>query len=79
MTINDIKYAMLNDGNMVCFSYNDRQCGLDIEGGIPSFRFQAWCGSDSKYYGDFDELVSDEFFDGRSLKSLLNIVEFSFI
>jgi len=69
---------MFNDGNMIYFSYNGKKCGVDIEGGIPSFKLQAWCGSEIKYYNDFEKMASDEFFDGCSLNSLLDMVKICF-
>lgn len=77
--IDDIRNAMFCDGNMICFSYNGLECGADIEGGIPAFRFHAWCGSKIKYYSNFDMMINDEIFDGRSLTSLLGTIEIFFV
>ena len=78
MTINEIRNAMLNDGNMIYFSYNGKECGADIESGFPSVKLQTWCGQEIKYYKSFEKMITDNFFDGHSLSDLLDTVEIYF-
>ena len=76
--IDGVRNAMFQEGNMIYFLHNGKECGADIEGGFPAFKFLVWCGEKNKYYNSFEKMANDDFFDGCSLVSLLDTVEVYF-
>jgi len=72
MTIDDLKEKILNEGCGYTFTYNDNPCGMEptVENGV--FTFGAWSGDKNKDYKDIDELMTDEFYSGKSITELLN-------
>ena len=75
-----IKY-IVEFGNDVTFSYNNKKCGICSEVKNYIFSFQAWCGEKIKEYGktNIETVMQDKFFDGKSIDELLSVVEFQFI
>lgn len=64
--------------NDVFFIYNGKKSGITstVKNSIPTF--QVWYGEKTKEYKDIDSVMSDNFFDGKSLNELLETVKFSF-
>lgn len=62
----------------VFFTYNGKKSGITstVENSIPTF--QVWYGEKTKEYKDIDSVMSDNFFDGKSLDELSETVNFSF-
>lgn len=62
----------------VLFTYNGKRAGVTsiVNNYIPLF--QAWYGQDTKEYSTVDALMSDPFFDGKTLAELAEVVEFSY-
>lgn len=79
MRIEQFKENIVDCANEVYFTYNGKNCGLDqeIHNSIPTY--EIWCGEKVKRHSDFDTLVHDTFFDGKSILDLLDITEFFFI
>lgn len=50
---------------------------MDVEPEVQDsvFTFTMWYGDSFKDYSDFDELLLDGFFDGKSIVDLLDIIE----
>lgn len=78
MTIEKIKQTIKDCGNDVYFEYHDKKCGIEptVENGM--FTFEMWCGSILKEYRNFDEMVNDKIFDGKSVIDIMGTVDFSF-
>lgn len=78
MVIEEIRKAITEDGNDVYFELGGKKCGIEptLEDGI--FTFEVWCGTNLKEYQDFDVMVHDPFFDGKSIIDLLDVVEIFF-
>ena len=64
--------------NDVVFRLMDIECGVTSEVYDSKPIFQSWCGERIKEYDNIDELLNDEFFEGKSLVQLVNIVAFEF-
>ena len=71
MKTDDLKKILSDCVNDIAFEYNGKPCGLtvEVENYIPSF--QMWCGESTKEYKDIQEVMNDNFFDGKSLSDLL--------
>ena len=67
MTLNELKAAILENGTGIYFEFNGKKCGVEP--------FTMWYGDSFKDYSDFDELLLDGFFDGKSIVDLLDIIE----
>ena len=48
----------------------------EVHDSIPTF--QIWYGSETKEYDNVDDVIYDKFFDGKSIKDLLDSIEFTF-
>lgn len=56
-------------------SLTEKKCGVEPEVQNSVFTFTMWYGDSFKDYSDFDELLLDGFFDGKSIVDLLDIIE----
>lgn len=72
MRIDEIKKAMINDGNDIYFIRNGRESGISSEVMNSVFTFHAWYGVDSKDFKNFDEMLRDKFFGGQALVDFIN-------
>ena len=72
--------GIINCGGDIYFTYNGKPCGLCSEVYNSIFYFQAWCGKEIKEYGsaNIETVISDPFFDGKSITELLCIVDIWF-
>ena len=75
MTLNELKAAIYEYGTGIYFDINGKQCGVEPEVQDSVFTFTMWYGDSFKDYSDFDELLLDGFFDGKSIVDLLDIIE----
>ena len=75
MTLNELKAAILDNGTGICFEFNGTKCGVEPVVQDSVFTFTMWYGDHFKDYSDFDELLLDGFFDGKSIVDLLDIIE----
>ena len=75
---NKIKKIISDCCNDVLFIYNGKKSGITstVKNSIPTF--QVWYGEKTKEYNDIDSVMSDNFFDGKSLNDLSETVNFSF-
>lgn len=75
MTLNELKAAILENGTGIYFEFIGKKCGVEPEVQNSVFTFTMWYGDSFKDYSDFDELLLDGFFDGKSIVDLLDIIE----
>ena len=63
--------------NDVVFVYNEKQSGVTSEvcNSIPTF--QVWYGEYIKEYSNIDDLMTDKFYDGKSLDELIDETQFT--
>lgn len=77
MNVEELRYEMAEKIEDVSFVYNGKNSGVMpmFDGTAPSFL--AWYGDKEKEYSDIDDLMSDKFFDGKSLAEIAEIVEYT--
>ena len=65
--------------NDVIFVYNSKKSGItsEVKDHVPTF--QAWHGSEVKEYNNVDDVINDNFFSGKSIIEIMDVVTFSFI
>lgn len=78
MSIDELRTNMLSYGNDICFVYKGSNCGVESEFNLGVPKFEVWCGSATKIYSDFSDMIEDKFFCGKSVLDLVNEVEINF-
>lgn len=78
MSINKIKNAMIDDGNDIYFVHNGCEAGVSSTVINSAFIFNAWYGSDTKIFNDFDEMIHAKFFGNDSIVDLVNTTDIYF-
>lgn len=78
MTLAELRSAIFENGTGVYFEFNGKKCGIEPEVKDSIFTFEMWYGDEFKDYSNFDDLLLDGFFDGKSIVDLLEIVDMSF-
>lgn len=78
MTLDDLKRLVVDEANDFYFDYEGKRVGVEqiVTNSVATYTM--WWGDEEKEYSDFDELLSDGFFDGRSVIDLLDVVEIEF-
>lgn len=78
MTRQELKNIIADCCNDVMFTYNGKKSGVtsEVHNSIPTF--QVWYGSKTKEYDNVDDVMSDKFYDGKSINDLMNDVKFTF-
>lgn len=73
MTIEELRQAVVQEGNDFYFDYKEIHAGVEFTAEDGIFYFSAWYGDKVKDYGpvEFDDVVSDKFYDGKSVAELL--------
>lgn len=76
MNLNELRKIIADDYNDIEFLYNEKPCGISSEvfNYIPTF--QMWYGNKIKEYKSVDDLILDNFFDGKSLLRIINKIKF---
>ena len=71
MTIGKLKQLVVDEANDVYFSYKNVRAG--IENTITNGRiiYNVWWGDKEKQYSSFYDVVTDKFYDGKSIMELL--------
>lgn len=71
MTLKELKHSLGENYSDMWFTYHGKPCGVTST--VQNYRptFEAWCGEQEKTYHSLDDLISDTFFDGTSLVTLL--------
>lgn len=77
MTKSDFIHILTEEYQIATFLYNNKKCGIEPETHNSVTTYCMWYGNSWKDYGDINQLMSDGFFDGKSLNDIfssLNIV-----
>ncbi|MCI8569724.1 MAG: hypothetical protein HFH39_11720 [Lachnospiraceae bacterium] len=77
MSAEELRVEIADEVNDVEFIYNGKRSGI-----IPQFEtstptFLVWYGDVEKVYSDIDDVMSDKFFDGKSLAEIAEIVKYT--
>lgn len=77
MSADELRRELIYEWNDVEFIYNGKRSGVtsEVYDSIPTF--SVWYGEKEKEYSDIDEVMSDKFFDGKSLAEIAEIVEYT--
>lgn len=67
-----VKLCMIDDGCDINFKYNNKNCGVYSNVKDSVFYITSWFGNVEKDYVGTDKMFDDPFFDGHSLKQLIN-------
>lgn len=64
--------------NAVTFTYQGKPCGIEAEvyDSVPIYH--TWYGDETSEYANVDDVMKDQFFGGKSLAELIEIVELNF-
>lgn len=79
MNKNELKQVIADCCNDITFFYNGKKSGVtsEVENYVPTF--QAWHGNSVKSYADVEEVMKDQFYGGKSLSDLADVVKISVI
>lgn len=77
MTADELRYEIAGKIEDVSFIYNGKKSGI-----MPQFdrmppAFLVWYGEKEKIYSDIEKVMTDKFFDGKSLSEIAEIVEYT--
>lgn len=74
MTIDRLKNIISGCCNDVVFFHNGKNCGIfpSVENSVPSY--SVWCGEQNRVFYDVDQLLSSNFFDGSSMRDIINTI-----
>lgn len=77
MSADEIRHELVYEWNDIEFIYNGKRSGVtsEVRDYIPTFTM--WYGDKEKEYSDIDEVMSDKFFDGKSLAEIAEIVKYT--
>ena len=77
MNADELRDEISEQCNDVSFNYNGKSAGIFPEV-IDSISTYVVCfGNEEKKYSDIDEVMSDKFFDGKSLAEIAEIVQYT--
>lgn len=66
---------LITNWNEPTFEYKNKPCGIKLAALNGNYTFTMWYGDNAKKYSDVDELMSDKFFNGRSLDDILSEID----
>lgn len=75
MTADELKKILSGCMDEIYFSYNGKAGGACAEVNNCRPTFMLWYGDNTKEFDSIDDVMVNEFFDGKSLSDLVNIVE----
>ena len=80
-TKSNLIYHIIDLGQDATFVYNGKKCGLFSEVENYNFSFDLWYGDQTKEFrnAELETIMSDPFFDGRSINDLLDEISFNFV
>ena len=73
MTLEEFVAILSDEYATAEFEYNGKRCGIEPETSDSNTTYAMW-----KDYSDIDDLLSDDFFDGRSLRDIFDSVDVQF-
>ena len=76
MTLAKLEKIINSCLNDITFIYNNKSCGITstVNNYIPTF--DVWYGDFNKTYSNVEDVLTDNIFNGKSLKDLVKIVDF---
>lgn len=74
-----LRYGLAEGLSDLEFEYNGVQSVVELEIHDGKRTFQAWNGEEDKCYDDVEEVLSDKFYNGRSIKDIANETDFWFV
>lgn len=77
MSPDELRYEIAGKIADVSFIYNGKASGIMPQFDREPSTFFVWYGEKEKEYSDIDEVMSDKFFDGKSLSEIAEIVEYT--
>ena len=79
ITIKYLKDAF-ETGNHIYFNYKGKQSGVEPNVENSVFTYEMWYGEKWKEYDSFEKMITDKFFDGKSIVDLIKEkVDFRFV
>ncbi|APU71001.1 hypothetical protein LCR01_00610 [Companilactobacillus crustorum] len=79
MNIEQLKAKILDDGSGFTFTLDSKPCGMEPDSRNKETYYPAWYGDKNKDFNNIDDLMSDEFFGGKSMVQLIDDIELDFI
>lgn len=74
-----LKQIIADCCNEIVFTYQGNSAGVTLEVRCHIPTFQAWYGKNVKYYTNVDDVMTDPFYDGKSLTDLVDVVEINIL
>jgi hypothetical protein len=78
MTINEFLENLTEEYGTAEFEYKGKKCGIEPKTQDSITTYTMWYGKNWNDYDDIDILLSDRFFDGRSLHDIFQSIEVYF-
>lgn len=75
MTLEEFVRMLTEEYATAEFEYNGKPCGIEPETQNSNTTYTMWYGETTKDYDDIDDLLSDEFFDGKSLQDIFSSID----
>lgn len=75
MTLEEFVRNLTEEYGTAEFEYNGKRCGVEPESPDSSTPYTMWYGDAWEDYDDIDELLSDGFFDGKSLRDIFSSID----
>ena len=75
----ELRQFVANCCNDIIFKYNNMPSGItaEVSDYIPVCHM--WYGNISKDYSDVDELINDDFFDGKTLNEIVDDIDIELV
>lgn len=79
MKIDDLKAKILSCCNDIVFEYNGIKSGItsEVHNSVPTF--QVWHGDKTKEYQNVDDVISDNFYSGKSITDIIENTDFKYV
>ena len=78
MTLEEFVAILSDEYATAEFEYNGQQCGVEPQTQDSETTYTMWYGEVWKDYDNIDDLLSDDFFDGRPLRDIFDSVDVHF-
>lgn len=78
MTMKDFLHELTIEYGTAEFQYNRKNCGIEPETKNSKIIYCMWYGDIWKDYDNINELLTDNFFDGKSISDILPQIEVTF-
>lgn len=75
MTLDEFLENLTKEYGTAEFEYNGKKCGIEPETNNSITTWCMWYGEVWKDYTNIDDLLSDPFFDGKSFRDILPLVD----